>query len=166
MSGPLTPSQTVGPFFGVGLPFEKGEQIVQPGSSDAIRIEGQVLDGNGQPVPDALMEIWQLGAGFGRSRTDSEGAFSFTITKPTPVAAPDGRLQAPHLNVTIFARGLLRHLVTRLYFPDETDANASDPVLTLVGAARRETLIAKACGEVLHFDVRLQGERETVFFAI
>jgi protocatechuate 3,4-dioxygenase alpha subunit len=82
------------------------------------------------------------------------------------MAAPDERLQAPHLNVTIFARGLLRHLGTRLYFPDETDANASDPVLNLVEAARRETLIAKACGEVLHFDVRLQGERETVFFAI
>ncbi len=166
MSGPLTPSQTVGPFFGVGLPFEKGEQIAPPGSAGVIRLEGQVLDGNGQPVPDALLEIWQPGAGFGRGRTDSEGAFSFTASKPAATPAPDGRLQAPHLNVTVFARGLLRHLVTRLYFPDETEANATDPVLNLVEPARRQTLIAKDCGGVLHFDVRLQGEQETVFFAI
>jgi protocatechuate 3,4-dioxygenase alpha subunit len=166
MSGPLTPSQTVGPFFGVGLPFEKGEQIVPPGSAGVIRIEGQVLDGNGEPVPDALLEIWQPGTGFGRARTDSEGAFSFTTVKPGATPAPDGRAQAPHLNVTVFARGLLRHLVTRVYFPDQTDANSTDPVLNLVEPARRETLIAKSCGGVLHFDVRLQGERETVFFAI
>ena len=166
MSGPLTPSQTVGPFFGVGLPFEQGEQIVAPGSAGAIRIEGQVLDGNGQPVPDALLEIWQVGSGFGRSRTDPEGAFSFVVGKPAPTPAPDGRKQAPHLNVTVFARGLLRHLVTRIYFPDEAEANASDPVLNLVDPGRRETLIAKTCGGVLHFEVRLQGERETVFFVI
>jgi protocatechuate 3,4-dioxygenase alpha subunit len=166
MSGPLTPSQTVGPFFGVGLPFEKGEQLVPPGSVGLIRIEGQVLDGKGAPVPDALLEISQPGTGFGRSRTDSEGAFSFTTVKPGATPAPDGRRQAPHLNVTVFARGLLRHLVTRMYFPDETEANAIDVVLNLVEPARRETLMAKTCGGVLYFDVRLQGERETVFFAI
>ena len=166
MSRPLTPSQTVGPFFGVGLPFEKGEQMVAPGIAGAIRVEGQVLDGKGEPVPDALIEIWQIGSGFGRARTDAEGAFSFTTAKPGGTPAPDGRTQAPHLNVTVFARGLLRHLVTRMYFPDETEANATDPVLNLVEPARRETLIAKNCGGVLHFDVRLQGERETVFFAI
>jgi len=166
MSGPLTPSQTVGPFFGVGLPFEKGEHLAPPGSAGVMRIEGQVLDGKGEPVPDALLEIWQLATGFGRARTDSEGAFSFSTVKPGTVPAPDGRMQAPHFNVTIFARGLLRHLVTRMYFPDETEANASDPVLNLVEAARRETLIARNCGGVLHFDVRLQGDRETVFFAI
>lgn len=166
MSGPLTPSQTVGPFFGVGLPFEKGEQIATPGSPGVIRIEGQVFDGKGAPVPDALLEIWQIGSGFGRSRTGAEGAFSFVVVKPAPTPAPDGRMQAPHLNVTVFARGLLRHLVTRLYFPDETEANATDPALDLVEPARRETLIGKSCGGVLHFDVRLQGERETVFFAI
>ncbi|TMF94436.1 MAG: protocatechuate 3,4-dioxygenase subunit alpha [Chloroflexi bacterium] len=166
MSGPLTPSQTVGPFFGVGLPFEKGEQLAPPGSAGVMRIEGQVLDGKGEPVPDALLEIWQPGTGFGRARTDSEGAFSFTTVKPGAVPAPDGRVQAPHFNVTVFARGLLRHLVTRMYFPDETEANAADPVLNLVEPARRETLIAKHCDGVLHFDVRLQGERETVFFAI
>ena len=166
MSGPLTPSQTVGPFFGVGLPFEKGEQLAPPGSAGVMRIEGQVFDGKGEPVPDALLEIWQPGTGFGRARTDSEGAFSFTTVKPGAVPAPDGRVQAPHFNVTVFARGLLRHLVTRMYFPDETEANAADPVLNLVEPARRETLIAKHCDGVLHFDVRLQGERETVFFAI
>ena len=166
MSGPLTPSQTVGPFFGVGLPFERGEQLAPPESAGAMRIEGQVLDGKGEPVPDALLEIWQPATGFGRARTDSEGAFSFTTVKPGPVPAPDGRMQAPHFNVTVFARGLLRHLVTRMYFPDETQANAADPVLNLVEPGRRETLIAKNCGGVLHFDVRLQGERETVFFAI
>ena len=166
MSGPLTPSQTVGPFFGVGLPFEKGEQLAPPGSAGVMRIEGQVLDGKGEPVPDALLEIWQPGTGFGRARTDSEGAFSFTTVKPGAVPAPDGRVQAPHFNVTVFARGLLRHLVTRMYFPDEAEANAADPVLNLVEPARRETLIAKHCDGVLHFDVRLQGERETVFFAI
>ena len=166
MSGPLTPSQTVGPFFGVGLPFEKGEQLAPPGSAGVMRIEGQVLDGKGEPVPDALLEIWQPGTGFGRARTDSEGAFSFTTVKPGAVPAPDGRVQAPHFNVTVFARGLLRHLVTRMYFPDETEANGADPVLNLVEPARRETLIAKHCDGVLHFDVRLQGERETVFFAI
>ena len=166
MTAPLTPSQTVGPFFGVGLPFEQGEQIAPPGSAGAIRIEGQVLDGKGQPVPDALLEIWQPATGFGRARTDSEGAFGFTTVKPGAVPAPNGRTQAPHLNVTVFARGLLRHLVTRMYFPDEATANATDPVLNLVAPGRRETLVAKRCGDVLHFDVRLQGEQETVFFAI
>jgi len=166
MSAPLTPSQTVGPFFGVGLPYEKGEQVVAPGSAGVVRIEGQVLDGIGDPVPDALLEIWQPATGFGRARTDSEGAFSFWTTKPGATPAPDGRVQAPHLNVTVFARGLLRHLVTRMYFPNEPDANATDPVLNLVEPARRETLIATNSGGLLHFDVRLQGERETVFFAI
>src|SRR5438876_7160924 len=166
MSGPLTPSQTGGPFFGVGLPFEKGEQLVTPGSAGAIRLEGQVLDGNGEPVPDALVEIWQPGTGFGRARTDSEGAFSFTTAKPSATPAPDGRLQAPHLNVTVFARGLLRHLVTRMYFPDEAAANIADPVLNLVEPDRRPTLLARDDGGVLRFDIHLQGERETVFFVI
>src|SRR6266480_4058584 len=147
MSGPLTPSQTVGPFFGVGLPFERGEQLAPPESAGATRIEGQVLDGKGEPVPDALLEIWQPATGVGRARTDSEGAFSFTMVTPGPVPAPGGRMQAPHFNVTVFARGLLRPLVTRMYFPDETQANAADPVLNLVEPARRETLIAKNSGE-------------------
>ena len=165
MSGAITPSQTVGPFFGIGLPFEKGNEVAEPGAAGALRIEGQVTDGNGDPVPDALIEIWQVGAGFGRSRTDSEGVFSFTVVKPAPTLTPDGRRQAPHLNVTVFARGLLRHLVTRIYFPDEA-ANLDDPVLSLLEPERRPTLIAENGNGVLRFDIRLQGERETVFFAI
>lgn len=179
MGEPLTPSQTVGPFFGIGLPYERGEQIVAPGNAEAIRIEGQVLDGAGQPVPDALLEVWQPDQqgryrsapadgpnGFGRCRTDAEGAFSFVTVKPGATVAPDGRIQAPHLNVTIFARGLLRHLVTRMYFPTETSANAADPVLGIVPPGRRATLIARKEGNLLHFDVRLQGENETVFFVV
>src|SRR3989454_7936184 len=146
MSGPLTPSQTVGPFFGVGLPLEKGEQLAPPGSAGSMRTEGQVLDGGGDPVPDALLEIWQPGTGFGRARTDSEGAFTFTTVKPGALPAPDGRKQAPHFNVTVFARGLLRHLVTRMYFPDEMEANATDPDLILVEPARSENHIAQICG--------------------
>ncbi len=152
-----TPSQTVGPFFGFALPFEEDAEAVTAGAEGAIRIEGQVLDGAGEPVPDALLEVSQ-GEQFARCLTNVEGAFHFTVVKP---AAADG---APFLHVTVFARGLLRHLSTRLYFPDESDANDSDPVLRLVDAARRSTLVARRDGEVLRFDVRLQGEDETVFF--
>jgi len=179
MTAQLTPSQTVGPFFGVGLPFEHGEELATPGATGLVRVEGQVFDGNGQAVPDALVEIWQADGqgryamapqgevtGFGRCRTDAEGAFSFVTMKPGRTSAADGRLQAPYLNITVFARGLLRHLVTRMYFPDEADANADDPVLNLVEPVRRPTLIAEHDGGVLRFDVRLQGDRETVFFAI
>jgi protocatechuate 3,4-dioxygenase alpha subunit len=133
-----TPSQTVGPFFGVGL--------APVGAGGAVRVEGQVFDGAGEPVPDALLEV-SSGEQFGRCRTDDEGAFHFTVD------------EAPFLNVTVFARGLLRHLNTRIYFPGhETEVPKE------VDAARRRTLIAKREGEVLRFDVRLQGEGETVFF--
>ena len=162
MSLPVTPSQTVGPFFGVGLPYQGGEQAVPPASPGAIRVEGQVLDGNADPVPDALLEVWEPTVGFGRARTDHEGVFHFLVKKP--ILAP-GATSAPYLNVTVFARGLLRHLLTRIYFPDEP-ANEQDPVLNQVDAGRRQTLIARADGKVLHFDIRLQGEGETVFFAI
>jgi protocatechuate 3,4-dioxygenase alpha subunit len=149
-----TPSQTVGPFFGFALPFADGADAAR---SDGVRIEGQLLDGAGQPVPDGLVEVWS-GDQFARCRTDAEGAFHFAVDKPR---AAQG---APHLNVTVFSRGLLRHLATRMYFPDEDAANASDPVLSRVESERRGTLIAEKAGAVLHFDVRLQGDRETVFF--
>lgn len=165
MTLPTTPSQTVGPFFGVGLPYEGSENLVPPRADGAIRIEGQVLDGHGDPVPDALMEIWNPGTGFGRCRSDPEGAFHFVVTRPMPGRTGTASAPAPYLNLTIFARGLLRHLVTRIYFPDEP-ANATDPVLTSLEPERRETLMARSNGSVLHFDVRLQGEKETVFFAI
>ena len=154
-----TPSQTVGPFFGFALPFENDANAADAESGDAIRLEGQVLDGAGEPVGDALVEAFQ-GGQFARCRTDAEGAFHFTVRKPV---ANDG---APFFNITVFARGLLRHLQTRMYFPEEDRANRIDRALQLVDESRRHTLIARRDGDILHFDVRLQGERETVFFAL
>jgi len=160
-----TPSQTVGPFFGFALPFAGDADAVPSAAPGALRIEGQVLDGTGEPVADSLVEMWQ-GELFARSRTDTEGAFHFTLRKPLGLQLSDGRMRAPHLNVTVFARGLLRHLATFVYFPDEADANQADPVLQLLEPAARETLIAHRDGEILRFDIRLQGENETAFFAI
>lgn len=154
-----TPSQTVGPFFGYALPFEAGADTAS--GAAAIRIEGQLLDGRGEPVPDGMLELWG-GQQFARCRTDAEGAFHFTVTKPGSARSDE----APHLEVTVFARGLLRHLATRLYFPDEEAANASDRILNLVDPARRHTLIAQPDGSVLRFDIRLQGISETVFLAL
>jgi len=155
-----TPSQTVGPFFGIGLPFP-GDSDAVPRSPRAIRIEGQLLDGKGEPVFDGLIELWSAQQ-FARCRTDTEGAFHFTVNKPPHKGEED----APHLNVMVFARGLLRHLATRMYFPDEGEANTRDRVLGRVDPERRETLIALTEGSVLRFDIRLQGESETVFFQL
>jgi protocatechuate 3,4-dioxygenase alpha subunit len=152
-----TPSQTVGPFFGYALPFVNGHAAAS--GQEAMRIEGRLLDGAGDPVPDGLVEMWG-GQQFARCRTDTEGAFHVTVVKPA------AGVEAPHLDVTIFARGLLRHLATRMYFPDEETANARDRSLNLVDPARRDTLIAHPEGQVLRFDIRLQGESETVFFAL
>jgi protocatechuate 3,4-dioxygenase, alpha subunit len=157
-----TPSQTVGPFFGFALPFEG--DAVATGKGDALRIEGQVLDGAGEPVADSLVEVWQ-GDLFARSRTDGEGAFHVTVQKPAALRLRDGRMRAPHLNITVFARGLLRHLSTFCYFPDELEANRVDPVLELLEPEVRNTLIAHRKGEVLRFDIHLQGKDETAFFA-
>jgi protocatechuate 3,4-dioxygenase alpha subunit len=148
-----TPSQTIGPFFGFALPFEGG-----PDAAAELRIEGQLLDGANEPVPDGLIEVW-AGDEFARCRTDIEGAYHVAVSKPAAVPP-----HAPHLNVTVFARGLLRHVATRVYFPEEAAANAADPALAEVDAERRPTLIARRDGDVLHFDIRLQGEGETVFF--
>ena len=156
-----TPSQTVGPFFGFALPFP-GDADAASGD-EAVRIEGQLLDGEGAPVADGLLEVWDA-VQFARCRTDAEGAYHFTVKKPSPLAR--GVITfAPHLNVNVFARGLLRHVVTRIYFPDEEAANASDPVLARVDPERRTTLVARRDGHVLRFDVHLQGADETVFFA-
>ena len=155
---PPTPSQTVGPFFGFALPFEGDSTAVDPGAP-AVRIEGQLFDGAGAPVGDGLIEVWE-GGQFARCRTDPEGVFHFVVHKP----AAGGGESAPHLEVTVFARGLLRHLATRMYFPGEA-ANAADPVLELAGP-RRETLVARDEDGVLRFDIRLQGEDETVFFEL
>lgn len=201
----LTPSQTVGPFYAYGLTPEGrkkwkpndiykwketvGDNLVTPDAEgERIRIEGVISDGDGKPITDAMLEIWQADAqgryadprhgmalpnvtfkGFGRSATDDDGLFAFDTIKPGPVAGPGGRMQAPHILVCIFSRGMLRQVYTRLYFSDEA-ANADDPILALVPADRRDTLIArresKGGRTVYRFDIRVQGEGETVFFEV
>ena len=157
----ITPSQTVGPYFTLGL-IDANELV-----ADGLRITGRVLDGAGEPVPDAIVEIWQADEagryrpdfGWGRSGCDAEGRYSFTTCKPGCV---DG--QAPHLTMLVFARGLLKPVLTRMYFPDEEEANARDPVLSAVDDPT--TLVARSVADGLAFDVRLQGDGETVFFAV
>jgi protocatechuate 3,4-dioxygenase, alpha subunit len=189
----ITPSQTVGPFLAIGLPWADGPFVVPADTADSIVIEGQVLDGAGQPVPDALVETWQADPdgrfdhpddprgpaaapdgfrGFGRSATDSGGNYRIVTLRPGPLPCPGGGTEAPHLDVSVFARGLLDRVVTRIYFPDEADANAGDPVLASIqDPGRRATLIAArdpadAAGVRLRFDIRLQGDGETVFFDV
>jgi protocatechuate 3,4-dioxygenase alpha subunit len=167
-----TPSQTVGPFFAIGLPWDAGPLVVARDTPGAITISGTVYDGAGEPVPDALIETWQADPpledvrGFGRGATDDGGAFEIVTLKPGPVPWPDGGEQAPHIDVSVFARGLLHRCVTRIYFADEADANAADPVLESVPADRRATLLAQPTADGYALDIRLQGENETVFFAI
>jgi protocatechuate 3,4-dioxygenase alpha subunit len=163
MTLPLTPSQTVGPFFRIGLATTIGTHVVGEGMPGAVRVFGQVLDGAGEPVPDALIETWQA-EGAGRCATDDEGHFAIVTTKPARHDAGDRGAAAPHLDVSVFARGLLTRLVTRMYFPDEGEANAADPVLHTLSSAERSTLIAVREDGGLRFDVHLQGARETVFF--
>jgi protocatechuate 3,4-dioxygenase alpha subunit len=191
MSEPLgaTPSQTVGPYFSFGLtdPWEDRENAVAPYRGDAIQVFGTVLDGRGDPIPDAMIETWQAdpngrfdhpddprGAavfegfrGFARSGTDAEGRWSVRTLKPGSFPAADGSPQAPHLLVTIMARGVLRQLTTRLYFGDEEQANAADPVLLSLPDDARATLIAEPVEDRgYRFDILLQGEHETAFFAL
>ncbi len=162
-----SPTQTSGPLWGFALMFDGSEQAVDPSSPDAIELRGRVLDGDGVPVawPDALVEVWQ-GDQLARTRTDAEGWYRSVVAKPAPAAAQDGRTPAPFLHLTLFARGLLKHLATRIYFPDEEAANATDPVLALVPADRRATLVARPDGNGLLFDVVLQGDGETAYFDV
>jgi protocatechuate 3,4-dioxygenase alpha subunit len=172
----VTPSQTVGPFFSVGLPWPDGPFVVPAGSPGAVWLRGRVVDGAGEPVPDALIETWQADAagryeaegfrGFARAPTDDDGNYAILTVKPGPVPGPEGSTQAPHLAMSVFARGLLNRVVTRVYFPDEAPANATDPVLAQVPADGRATLIARPGDEGYVFDIRLQGDDETVFFAV
>ena len=159
-----TPPQTVGPFFAIGLPWDDGPDVVERGADGAIVLRGTVYDGEGAPVPDALVETWQPAGpgcrGFGRCPTDAEGRWEIVTRKPEPA---DG--EAPHIAVAVFARGLLHRVPTRVYFSDEEQANAGDPLLGALDADRRETLIAAAEDGGYRFDVHLQGDRETVFFA-
>jgi len=189
----VTPSQTVGPFLAIGLPWPDGPFVVPEGTPGAITIAGRVLDGAGEPVGDALIETWQADPagrfahpddpreatasapagfrGFGRCPTDEAGRYRIVTLRPGPLPCPDGGLEAPHLDVSVFARGLLDRVVTRIYFPDEAQANAADPVLAgITDGERRATLIAVAepggkAGE-FRFDIRLQGSHETMFFDV
>lgn len=205
-----TPSQTVGPFFHYGLPWKGGADLVGTSGmgarpdlypaehdvlhsssptgvpeGDVIEISGRVLDGDGAPVPDAMIEIWQANAagrycgdaddrpeigldphfvGFGRSATDPEGVFRFRTIRPGRVPGPGNTLQAPHIAVAVFGRGLLKRLATRLYFADG-EGNATDPILELVPEERRATLIAQRHRDGRWaFDIHLAGDSETVFF--
>jgi protocatechuate 3,4-dioxygenase, alpha subunit len=173
-----TPSQTVGPFFAIELPYSDGPYVVPDGSDGAIWLRGRVLDGAGDPVPDALVESWQADPdgsfdsefrGFGRSGTDVHGGWAILTLKPgaIPTRSPDGTRQAPHVDLSVFARGLLHRVVTRLYFEDEEPANRVDPVLAgLPDDAARATLIAVREDDGYHLDIHLQGPDETVFFAV
>ena len=159
----ITPSQTVGPYFSLGLLERAGNMLVP----DGITLTGRVFDGAGEPVPDALVELWQADEegryrpdfGWARSGCDEDGRYSFRTLKPGRVED-----QAPHLSLMVFARGLLKPVLTRMYFPDEHEANAEDRVLA--GVEDPSTLIARAAGGGLEFDIHLQGERETTFFAV
>jgi protocatechuate 3,4-dioxygenase, alpha subunit len=200
MSGRTTPSQTVGPFFSIGFAWLERADLTGPSNQRSyVTIRGRVIDGAGEPVPDSLLEIWQADSegryahpedaadhmaanhffGFGRVPVNHNGDFQFTTIKPGCVPGTNGHSQAPHLVVSIFMRGLLRRLVTRIYFPGEA-ANESDPILSSVPPSRRHTLIAQndktlgpsgnhdrihaAATETLIWDVHLQGDNETVFF--
>ncbi|GAA1757176.1 protocatechuate 3,4-dioxygenase subunit alpha [Luedemannella helvata] len=180
----FTPSQTVGPFLHIGLRWVDGPDVVAEGTPGAIVISGQVFDGAGEPVTDALVETWQAdpdggfahpddprgGAayggfrGFGRCETSADGGFAIRTLKPGRLPAPGGATEAPHVNVSVFARGLLDRVVTRVYFADED--NAADPVLSTVEPGRRDTLVARPVDGGYRFDIRLQGDGETVFFDV
>ena len=180
-----TASQTVGPFYRIGLEHLYVTDLAPSAAAgDKFTIHGRVVDGDGKPVTDAILEIWQADVhgkyshpddrqekpltpgfkGFGRVATDEIGVFRFATIKPGCVDGPRGALQGPHLLVAVFMRGLLKHLLTRIYFPDDP-ANAADPVLKLVPAERRSTLIATKSNDGLEWNVILQGENETVFFS-
>ena len=171
---PLTPSQTVGPFFSFGLCEPPAAELVTRDAAGALRIHGTVFDGQGETISDAMIEIWQAdaagryeaGFGWGRVSTDDAGRYELVTAKPGRVPGPDNRPQAPHLELLVFARGLLKPLLTRMYFPDEAEANASDPVLCGLEPAEVETLVAQNDDGALRFDLRLQGERQTTFFAL
>lgn len=191
-----TPSQTVGPFYRIGLYSDQtsfsrlfDNDMTTPGVvGQRIRVEGAVYDGAGEPIPDALLEVWQADSegrhrsgertlndgftGFGRVSTASDGQFSFTTILPGRVPGPGGSVQAPHLLVIVYMRGLLVHAFTRIYFDDQSEANAEDPILTLVPDERRPTLIARKRHNqsgpvpVYNFDIKMQGDDETVFFDV
>lgn len=185
MTAPLTPSQTIGPFFHHGLVWTDGPFVIDADAPEAIWLRGRIVDGAGELVTDALVETWQAGPdgrfdhpddprgraagfrGFGRCVTDVAGEWAVRTLKPGSVPALDGEgWQAPHVDVSVFARGLLDRLVTRLYFADESVANGADPVLCGLDPARRGTLLAEPSPDGYRWEIRLQGRDATVFFAV
>jgi protocatechuate 3,4-dioxygenase, alpha subunit len=181
-----TPSQTVGPFLAIVLPWPDGPDVVPPGTPGAVTIAGRLVDGAGAPVPDGLIETWQADPagrfahpddprgpaergfrGFGRCATAADGSYWIRTLKPGPLPAEDDALEAPHIDVSVFARGLLNRLVTRIYFPDEPAANDADPVLSALPPDERARLIAAVDPDgALRFDIHLQGAAETPFFRL
>ena len=182
-----TPSATVGPYLSIGLAWQDGPFAVDPETPGAIWLRGTVYDGNGDVVPDAMVETWQADPdgrfdhpddprgraatpgfrGFGRAQTVDGGEYAICTLKPGRVPDGEGCLQAPHVDVSVFARGLLDRVVTRIYFADEPDANAEDPVLnSLPDDTARQTLLAQPTDDGYRLDIRLQGDGETVFFTI
>ncbi|HEX5561392.1 MAG TPA: protocatechuate 3,4-dioxygenase subunit alpha [Nocardioidaceae bacterium] len=181
-----TPWQTVGPFFHYALPYDEGPSVAGRSRRGAVTLHGHVYDGHGDPVPDALVEVWQADErgvfvdepgifaapapegfrGFGRCPTDAQGHYTFTTVKPAAVGTADGADQAPHIAMSVFARGMLRRVVTRVYFDDEPEANAADPLLSSLEASRSTTLVAVSENGGYRFDVRLQGDAETVFLDV
>ncbi|GAB2927686.1 protocatechuate 3,4-dioxygenase subunit alpha [Rhodococcus aerolatus] len=184
----LTPSQTVGPYLHIGLSWDDGAVVVPADAPGALELAVTVLDGAGDPVPDAMVETWQADAagrfdhpddprgaadptppgfrGFGRGEADATGTVRLTTVKPGPLPAEEGRTEAPHVDVSVFARGLLDRVVTRLYFPDEADANATDPLLASLPADRRDRLVATATERGYALTVALQGAAQTPFLAV
>lgn len=185
MSLPTTPSQTVGPFFRIGLLWDDGPDVVPDGTPNAIWLRGRLLDGAGDPIPDGLVETWQSDQdgrfahdddprgpsgsdfrAFGRGVTDEDGYWGVRTVKPGRVPSVDGALQAPHVLLSVFARGLMNRVVTRLYFGDEPEANGEDPVLGALPDEGRATLVAEPSEDGYRLDIHLQGPSETVFFAL
>ncbi len=182
----LTPSQTVGPYLSIGLTWADGVYAADLGTAGGFWLRGTVFDGESLPVPDGMVESWQADPhggfdsaedprggrpfpefrGYARSSTDVEGRFEIFTLKPAALPDGAGGLQAPHVDLSVFARGMLDRVITRVYFGDEVSANASDPVLQLLPAASRQTLIAPRTEDGYRFDIHLQGEHETVFFAL
>ena len=162
----LTPSQTVGPFLHLALADPDARYAAGAGEPGAVTISGAVRDGNGDPVPDAVIETWQIDGRFARCPTDADGGWEVRTVKPPSAPTRDGTAQAPHLVVSVFARGLLDRVVTRLYFGDEPAANDEDAVLRSLPEPARRTLVAEPAADGYRLDVRLQGEGETVFFRV
>ena len=156
-----TPSQTVGPYYAIGMSRRPDNELVGQDTPGALELAGRLLDGQGEPIGDGVIEMWGAAGGrWGRSGTEAQGRYSFVVAKPDAQAG-----RAPRLDVYVHARGLLRHQLTRVYFPDETEANDADPVLSSLDERERQTLIARQQGAVLLFDITMQGESATVFFA-